>query len=114
MALVYEIKLRVILGGELFYAAFNVSCTSYNIRAISVATLLPQHGPGAGNKITCDNGWGTILWGLQPLLYFSIIPRIFIRRSLSENCSFHQNEQRVSLSEHRSFLRRIVSIKMLI
>jgi hypothetical protein len=54
---------------------------------------------------------GTVLCGLQGLLYFSIIPRIFIRRSLSENCSFHQNELLVSLSEHRSFLRRTVTVK---
>lgn len=109
-----KIKLLVVRSGELFYAAFNVSCTSYDIRAISfesVSTLLPQHGPGVRNKTACNTEWGTILCGLQRLLYFSIIPRIFIRRSPSENCSFHQNELLVSLSEHRSFLRRNVRVK---
>ena len=54
---------------------------------------------------------GTTLCGLQGLLNFSIIARIFIRRSLPESCSFQQNELLVSFSELRSFLRRIVSVK---
>jgi hypothetical protein len=91
--------------------AFNVSCTSYNIRAKSVSSLLPQHVAGLGNKIACSTECGNILCGLQRLLYFSIIHRMFIRRSLSGNCSFHQKELLVSLSEHRSFLRRTLSVK---
>ena len=37
---------------------------------MSVSALLPQHGPGVGNKITCISERGTILCGLQRLLYF--------------------------------------------